>query len=662
MTDPTKRFMTKANFLTILTAMKSKYTNKNAFGRVAAGGVNIDADAESDTLNIVGGTNVTVTPDASTDTLTISSADTHHEAYLRAGASGGTANAATTSGSTYLNLVENGSNRSGIHLIPGDNTTIVSDGLGNVTFQSSDTKYGLELNGNTLSLVEGGTTSYVGLNMGTLAYDQDSGRYINESIQAWLANLADGRQYGVSIPKSSATTCTKTGANAAFANPMPGIVGRPAVDPYVGVGPFFFVEANGGVESDGTPYVTAIRGVDTRFRRDGTNGDVVILTPVLCWSMEETETTMELVICDTKYQTNAYQPQAYLPDGTLRPYMLYAKYAGGMYGGVYSSVSGVKPRNRDVSHDTLITITNTAGSGYSGKSIADDWYVKVMFLVKYATKHSQSVMAGCTNYNYQYAPSVAESNVKRVILTNAQAANLLVGSAMMLGTHTGASDNDRNRAQNYDVFDGAVITSIDTYDSGHKAVSLDTDGTFSTHTTDLFSTSPWFTGSCDDVEGDGSRGDNLSGKYPCVIQGIECFVGFTEILGDVIIKSDGSTGWIPFINYDSRNETTSVTANYTSSGKSLPCDTADSWKYPLYPENGGGLLFGTTTGGSQSIGLCDGHYTNKRETAGTREWRSFGNLSYGGFGGAFYVNGSSGLSGAGWLFGSRRSYSGRSRG
>lgn len=161
MTDPTKRFMTKANFLTILTAMKSKYTNKNAFGRVAAGGVNIDADAESDTLNIVGGTNVTVTPDASTDTLTISSADTHHEAYLRAGASGGTANAATTSGDTYLNLVENGSNRSGIHLIPGDNTDIVSDGLGNVTIQSSDTKYGLEISGNALSLVEGGASSSV---------------------------------------------------------------------------------------------------------------------------------------------------------------------------------------------------------------------------------------------------------------------------------------------------------------------------------------------------------------------------------------------------------------------------------------------------------------------------------------------------------------------
>ncbi len=82
MTDPTKRFMTKANFLTIVTAMKSKYTNKNAFGRVAAGGVNIDAEAESDTLNIVGGTNVTVTPDASTDTLTIAATDTTYSAAV----------------------------------------------------------------------------------------------------------------------------------------------------------------------------------------------------------------------------------------------------------------------------------------------------------------------------------------------------------------------------------------------------------------------------------------------------------------------------------------------------------------------------------------------------------------------------------------------------
>lgn len=586
-----------------------------------------------------------------------------YDVKIRAGASGGTENAATTSGNTYINAVEGGVNKGGVHLVPGDNTSIVSDGLGNVTIQSTDTKYGLALNGNTLELVEGGTTSYVGLRMGTLAFDESTGRYRNDSIAAWLENMADGLIYGVAIPKGSAVGCTKTDANAAYANPIPGVVGTPAIDPYVGVGPFFFVEANGGVDPDGTPYVTSIKNVDTRFRRDGSNGDVVILTPVLKWSYDATSDNeyCYLKVSDTKYASNEYQPQAYLPDGTLRPYMLYAKYAGGMYNGVYSSVSGVKPRNRDVSHDSLITICQNSTTGYSGKSVADDWYIKVMFLLKYATKHSQSVMAGCSSYNYQYTLSVAESNVKRVILTNAQAANLLVGSAMMLGTHTSTS-TDRNTGYNYDVFDGLVISKIETYDTSHKAVYFDTDGTFSTQTTYYLSTSPWWTGSCDEVVGDGSRVNNLDGKSPFVIQGIECMVGFTEILGDVIIKSDGSTGWIPFICYDSRKETTSVTADYTSTGKSLPVDTTDSWKYPLYPENGNGLLFGTTTGGSQSSGLGDGHYTNKRATSGTREWRAFGSLHYGGIAGAFCVGGDYTLGSAHWHIGSRRSYNGRSRG
>lgn len=62
--------------------------------------------------------------------------DTHHTAYLRAGAIGGTANAATINGKTYLNLVENGANRSGVKLV-GSGISIVSNASGQVTFTSS---------------------------------------------------------------------------------------------------------------------------------------------------------------------------------------------------------------------------------------------------------------------------------------------------------------------------------------------------------------------------------------------------------------------------------------------------------------------------------------------------------------------------------------------
>ena len=45
-------------------------------------------------------------------------------------------------------------------------------------------------------------------------FSEETGRYDNASIAAWLAKMRDGKNYGVSIPKGSSTACTKTGANA----------------------------------------------------------------------------------------------------------------------------------------------------------------------------------------------------------------------------------------------------------------------------------------------------------------------------------------------------------------------------------------------------------------------------------------------------------------
>lgn len=66
------------------------------------------------------------------------SGNTHYTAYIRAGASNSTSNAATTSGNTYLNLVENSTRRSGVKLVPGTNMSITSDASGNVTFNASE--------------------------------------------------------------------------------------------------------------------------------------------------------------------------------------------------------------------------------------------------------------------------------------------------------------------------------------------------------------------------------------------------------------------------------------------------------------------------------------------------------------------------------------------
>jgi hypothetical protein len=493
-------------------------------------------------------------------------------------------------------------------------------------------------------------------------WDDESGCYTNESIHNWLNARNDGLAYGISMPKTASTECSKTGANAGIANPVPGIIGRPAVDPYVGRGAFRFYNVNATVDADGTPHVTAIEG-DGRFRRDGSNGDVWVMAPVLYWTYDDSDTeAVTFSVSDSRLSGMEPQPHAYLPDGTLRPYMLYAKYAGVKGSdGYMHSYSGHPIWNRTVSHDSLRTQCRTSSTGYSGKNVADMWYMQVMLLLKYATKNIQSILRGCTDYNYQVAPTVAETGTTRVIVSNANANNLLVGSAMMLGSH-GSSNSDRNTAANYDVFDGKKILRIETYDANNKAVYVETATTFNTATTQLFSTAPWHTGACDQVEGDGSPTNCTSGKEPYVIQGIECALGMYEVLGNVIISNDGSTGWVPLVNHDSRNEATSVTSNYVSCGTAMPTDTNDSWKYPLYAVCLQGLWYGTTAGGSQSQGMCDGHYTNKMATTGTREWQSGGGLNVGGSAGPWCVTGGSGLTGASWGIGSRLSGVGRSRG
>ena len=299
--------------------------------------------------------------------------------------------------------------------------------------------------------------------------------------------------------------------------------------------------------------------------------------------------------------------------------MLYAKYAMSRPDGTTPrSISGQPIANRTITHNSLLTICNTATTGYAGWSYADKWYLDAMFLLKYATKNFQSIFVGCTiTHSQQYAPAVAETGVKRVIVTTAQASNFPIGSEIMLGTNT-PTTTDRNAAQLYNVIASAKITGKEVVGSNTSLLLGNLASPIDTATTQLLSTAPWRTGACDAVVGDGSPYNPLSGREPAQIQGIgDLFNGATSIIGDLILSNVGA-GWEPCLVLDSRSAATSVTAAYKRAGKYLPADGTDGWKYPLYPECVDGLLFGTTVGASSSTGLCDGHYTNKSSTLGAR--------------------------------------------
>ena len=495
-----------------------------------------------------------------------------------------------------------------------------------------------------------------------LEYDQTTGTYTRSSIEAFVRKYRDAKVYGYRQYKSTETDLDKLIANKDIIVPIPGTSEVPADDDYIERGPFFWYNVNGKVDSDGNLDVTAVE-YDAKFSLTDPDGDVATLTPTLYYRTVETDEYIDTYVCDSPLAGFKIQPHGETPDGKPRPFMLHAKYAASQDAdGRIRSVSGAKPL-LFVSHNSLITLCDNADTGYSAYNSGDDWYIKTMFMLKYASKNSQAKFNGCTEYSYQHKASVAESDTNRVIIAKASANNLVVGSCCSLGTNpNGEASRDRGNSDTRDIFHLERITKIESYDSNNSAVYFEGIEPFTTTTNSLLSTMPWWTGSCDNVQGDGSPVSGNSSKYPFTMQGIELMLGMYEIMGNVVVKNTGD-GWKAYLNHDSRNEKTAYTASvYDDIGLKLPTDSTDSWKYPSYCKDFGGLISSDNTGGSQSTGMCDGIYTNKLSTTGEREWQSFGNLWDWASAGLFCANLGNGLSNAWWDYGSRLSFIGRSRG
>ena len=485
-----------------------------------------------------------------------------------------------------------------------------------------------------------------------LAYDGEAGEY--KGVDRWLRSMRDGRIYTVKVPTGSAVACVKADANEGVAVPVTGTNSKAATDPYAALAPFFHVDCNATVDAEGVPHITAVSG-NGMFARTGGNGNVWVLAPVLFWRVEDTDggAYTSISVSDTQLPGFSPQPGAMLPDGSLRPCMVYAKYALSDHGGSAASVSGAQPRTRDVSHDSLIAICKTATTGYSGRSIADDWYLKVMFLMKYATKNSQSVFQGCTNYSVIKPVTVAASNQSYVVV--AKNSGYVAGSAVTIGTE----NTDRGNAATHDVLDYAVIKRIESHDASNDKLILDRTAT--TVVNNYVYTAPWPTGCCDGVQGDGSPTSPKSGKEPFTLQGVETGMGMYEVMSGVALKYDGSACRL-MVLHDTRKEATSITADYADAGAGLPADATEGWKYPVRLSNADGMLVGTGSGASTTTGVCDGTYMKAASTVGSCEFLALGILRGAANAGLWCVNGYNALSDAWWNVGSRLSGTGRSRG
>lgn len=441
---------------------------------------------------------------------------------------------------------------------------------------------------------------------------------------------------------------------------------------------FWTVEVEYEIDANGEIEIKSVAKVDSSFNRGGTNGMVGVAQKTGWLSI-----TNDSVNWWVRYRTA--QAPGYVPiaegvspvDNKPRAFVVHAKYMGGKgTDGKPTSASGLAPLNYSWSHNSQIAEWRKRGANYAGISICDIFFRILMFWLKYAKKGNSGTMEGCTSYNFQYKCAVAETGVTRVLLTEAQAKNLLVGSSVIVGDVGSGTSTDRYVASMYKCAKNVRILSIVSTvveETTYYAVNLETDTAFDTTTDTYISTMPWWSGSCDDVLGvDGSPTSCTNGKEPFIIQGLESQIGAYAVVADIIdtitVSEDSTTMTInPATVRLAKNIAQSKSANYVDTNKPLTIPKPANWAWhfigdlaydkahpeftlPSIIDNGAnsGNGFKSAVDVPTSGGVCE-----------WLSWSALGDYSACGLACAHLANG---LGGANWTFAAGAPGSGANRG
>lgn len=128
-----KGLMTSAHYTKLEGIASGAEVNQNAFSNVKVGSTTVAADTKTDTLELVAGSNVTLTPDATNDKITIAATDTTY--------SNATTSAAGLMSSSDKSKLDNipGST---LDLVAGNNISITPNtSTGALTIAATDTTY-----------------------------------------------------------------------------------------------------------------------------------------------------------------------------------------------------------------------------------------------------------------------------------------------------------------------------------------------------------------------------------------------------------------------------------------------------------------------------------------------------------------------------------------
>ena len=494
---------------------------------------------------------------------------------------------------------------------------------------------------------------------------KQNGGGVENALSNYFALRRNGKVFTTKIYKWE----TSTSPVGVKMNANENMVAEPSVgrtegrDDYAQYGLFHHFTCNFSVDENGFNHVDALEG-QIGFTKYG-KVQVGEVTMSAWFGIEDTTEAVIYHYSDSQTELTPYpMKESINPDGTISPFMIHAKYAAGDIDGVPYSSKGLAPANgcqatqarNPVSYTGMITYMHKLGGHYCGTTSWDLFYRQLMMIIKYATTHSQSIMAGCTSYSNQNQNLVEETGVMRVVLTKAQAAGYVIGSYVSIGDVGSNTNRDRYFSYIHNKAYSVKVTKIEDVDDSNAAVYVDAPEAFDTTLTTWITTMPWHSGATDEVAGsDGSPNSNTNGKDPYKIQGIETCIGAYEVLGnvvmDIVTGADGNPARDVYVCEDAStlsSNIATVRANYKKAIAQVAY-TAASWKYITEETTDPnlGIMIPTKVGGGSTTGFADGLYTDAG-TSGQREWLALGTLSDGALVGLWVLAAYNGWSNTSW--------------
>ena len=429
-------------------------------------------------------------------------------------------------------------------------------------------------------------------------------------------------------------------------------------DDFLNQSPFQWEHCNYVRDDDSVARVTALKG-RSGYKEEGAV-DVGSIMPTFWWKQEIGETYNTIYLSDSPHAELGLVPwyEAVKADGSVLPY-----YIGSAFPSVNASDGKLRsqpnlPPAYNQSHNGNCTEYQKKGAGYNGGGSETNLFALIMCAIKYRTMNVDYFSKGCTQFNTQVKCAVAETGVKRVLLSSKS--NFYKGCCVSVGMARASDGNtDRGLTEMHSKANRVRVESIEEVTvSGTKyyALNLETDTAFDTDTNTYVSSMPCFAGETESVIGkhDGAYLSNTDGLHVMRICGREFLWGQGCIFGATALKFENNAWHV--MKTPKGVKANSGLTGYVDSGAQYDYnDGKDTYQGDLNLNAQYGTYAMRTKGSASSLGVGDLIWEGGAGLTGgeTREFYSGASLWFGSYAGLASVHCGFWLGRADWDYGSR---------